>query len=88
MKSVINDSDKKWEHIIPFAQYHLGRAYYEGFGVQQSDREAEHLWIQAARDGNTDGSIRAQSTLGMFYSRPGEDSYNIHKVKLSFPTDF
>ena len=27
-------------------------------------------WLLAADDGNPQGSVKAQSTLGMFYSRP------------------
>ena len=80
MEEVINNNEKKWDYIVPFAQYQLGRAFYEGFGVGQSDAEAEHLWILAARDGDPSGSVKAQSTLAMFYSRPGEDSYDIQKV--------
>lgn len=80
MKAVMNNDDTKWDHLVPCAQYQLGRAYFEGFGVQQSDAEAEHLWILAARDGNPDGSVKAQTTLGMFYSRQEEDTYDIHKV--------
>lgn len=83
MESITRCKDKKWDHIVPCAQYHLGRAYYEGFGVQQSDAEAENLWILAARDGNRDGSIKAQTMLGMFYSRPGEETYDIRKVRFS-----
>lgn len=52
------------------AQYNLGRAYYQGFGTNQSDIEAERWWLLAADDGNPAGSVRAQSTLGLFYTTP------------------
>ena len=84
MKTVISNQDPQWEFLVPYAQYQLGRAFFEGFGVEQSDSEAEMLWIKAARDGDPDGSVKAQTTLGMFYSRPGEDTYDIHKVLAFF----
>ncbi|XP_041476636.1 LRP2-binding protein-like isoform X1 [Lytechinus variegatus] len=69
MKGVA-DSDAKWaQHLIPCAQYNIGRAYYEGCGVKQSDSEAERYWILAADDGNPKASIKAQTALGMFYCR-------------------
>ncbi|XP_065071610.1 LRP2-binding protein-like [Rhopilema esculentum] len=80
MKTVIGTQDPQWEFLVPYAQYQLGRAFFEGFGVEQSDSEAEMLWIKAARDGDPDGSVKAQTTLGMFYSRPGEDTYDIQKA--------
>ena len=43
----------------------------QGVGVEkQSDIEAEQWWLDAADDGNPKGSIKAQTMLGMFYSRP------------------
>ncbi|KAI2657121.1 LRP2-binding protein [Labeo rohita] len=52
------------------ALYNLGRAYLEGFGVEASSAEAERLWLLAADDGNPNASVKAQSSLGMFYCRP------------------
>ncbi|XP_067314194.1 LRP2-binding protein [Pseudorasbora parva] len=52
------------------ALYNLGRAYLEGYGVQTSSAEAERLWLLAADDGKPYASVEAQSSLGMFYSRP------------------
>ena len=80
MKSLAASDDPRAQHLVSCAQYNLGRAYFEGFGVPQSDEEAEHWWLLAAKDGDPDGSIKAQSTLGMFYARIGEDSYNLEKV--------
>jgi len=59
------------KHLAPAAKYNIGRAYYQGVGVEkQSDEEAERWWLEAADDGNPKGSIKAQTMLGMFYSRP------------------
>lgn len=59
------------KHLAPAAKYNIGRAYFQGVGVEkQSDIEAEQWWLDAADDGNPKGSIKAQTMLGMFYSRP------------------
>ena len=70
-------------HLIPFAQYNVGRAYYEGFGVKQSDKQAERWFLTAAQDGEPSGSIKAQTVLGMFYSRADEESFDLQKVGFS-----
>ena len=50
----------------------MERAYYEGFVIKQSNLEAERWFLEAARDGKPTGSIKkAQTVLGLFYSRPG-----------------
>ncbi|XP_046850725.1 LRP2-binding protein-like isoform X2 [Xenia sp. Carnegie-2017] len=79
MESICNSTKKKAASIIPYAQYNLGCAYYEGKGVKQSDDRAEDYWLLAARNGLPEGSVKAQSILGMFYSRPGETKLNIQK---------
>ena len=83
MKSLADNDDPEWMHLVPAAQYNLGRAYFQGYGVPQSDVEAENLWILAAKDGDPSGSVKAQSTLGMFYSREGEAAYDMKKVFIS-----
>lgn len=55
--------------------------YIQGFGVQQSDSEAEVWWSRAGSHGNQPSSVRAQSTLGMFYSR--QETFNSIKVIAS-----
>ena len=80
MESICNSKKKQAMALIPCAQYNVGRAYYEGKGVKQSDSYAEHYWLLAAKGGSREGSIKAQSILGMFYSRPGESCYDIKKV--------
>ena len=32
-------------HLKHFAQFNIGRAYFEGYGVKQSNEEAERLEI-------------------------------------------
>ncbi|CAI8049181.1 LRP2-binding protein, partial [Geodia barretti] len=67
------------------AQYNIGRAFYQGYGVAQSDEEAERWWLKAGegrrsveggegekeeeQGGEWESVVRAQNTLGMFYSR-------------------
>ena len=80
MDSICSCKKKQAILLIPFAQYNIGRAYYEGKGVKQSDERAEHYWLLAAQNGDPEGSIKAQSVLGMFYSRQGELNYDLRKV--------
>lgn len=81
MESICSCTSKQAISLVPYAQYNIGRAYYEGKGVKQSDDKAEHYWLLAAQGGDPGGSIKAQSVLGMFYSRQGEPSYNLEKVR-------
>ena len=41
----------------------------QGYGMKQSDEIAEHYWLLAGKEGDPDGSVAAQSQLGMFYTR-------------------
>ncbi|XP_062488234.1 LRP2-binding protein isoform X1 [Pezoporus occidentalis] len=68
MKKILYSDSPKARRLKFAAAYNLGRAYYEGCGVKQSTEEAERLWLFAADHGNPKASIKAQSTLGMFYS--------------------
>lgn len=70
MMVVAETEDIYAAHLKPSAQFNVGRAYFEGYGVKQSDKEAEKWWLKAAADGDPRGSIEAQTMLGMFYSRP------------------
>lgn len=56
------------KHLVHAAQFNVGRAYYQGFGVKRSEDEAERFWLLAADDGNPKASVKAQSTLGLLYS--------------------
>ncbi|XP_067885513.1 LRP2-binding protein isoform X2 [Heterodontus francisci] len=78
MNRIINSDDPRAQHLKYAAYYNLGRASFEGFGIQQSDTEAERLWLLAADDGNPSASVKAQSTLGLFYSRP--ESQDLQKA--------
>ncbi|XP_020614329.1 LRP2-binding protein-like [Orbicella faveolata] len=80
LKEIAESANPDAAHLIPFAQYNVGRAYYEGFGVKQSDKEAERWLLAAAQDGEPSGSIKAQTVLGLFYSRPDEESFDLQKA--------
>lgn len=41
LKQIEESSSPDATHLVPFAQYNIGRAFYEGFDVKQSDTEAE-----------------------------------------------
>ena len=41
MKKVAETSNPKAKHLTRAAQYNVGRAYFQGYGVRQSDFEAE-----------------------------------------------
>ncbi|XP_029082061.1 LRP2-binding protein isoform X2 [Monodon monoceros] len=68
MKKIVDSPCPKARHLQFAAAYNLGRAYYEGKGVKQSDEEAERLWLFAADNGNPKASVKAQSILGLYYS--------------------
>ncbi|XP_075705749.1 LRP2-binding protein [Rhinoderma darwinii] len=70
MKRIISSSNHHATHLKYAAAYNLGRACYEGCGMRHSDEEAEGWWLLAADNGNPKASVKAQSVLGMFYSRP------------------
>jgi TPR repeat protein len=55
-------------HLVRVAQFNVGRAYYQGYGTKRSDDDAERFWLLAADNGNPKACIKAQSTLGLFYS--------------------
>ncbi|KAM6149407.1 LRP2-binding protein isoform 2-T2 [Erethizon dorsatum] len=68
MKRILDSPCPKARHLKFAAAFNLGRAYYEGKGVNQSDEEAERLWLFAADNGNPKASVKAQSILGLYYS--------------------
>jgi len=80
MKEIAESNNPDATHLIHNAQYNIGRAYFEGFGVKQSDKESEKWFLLAAEDGDPKGSLKAQTVLGLLYSRPGEDSFDLDKV--------
>ncbi|XP_037382270.1 LRP2-binding protein isoform X2 [Talpa occidentalis] len=68
MKKIIESPCPTARHLHFAAAYNLGRAYYEGRGINRSEEEAERLWLFAADNGNPKASVKAQSILGMYYS--------------------
>ena len=52
----------------------------KGLSSNSPMEEAERWFLGAARDRKPTGSIKAQTVLGLFYSRPGEDSFDLQKV--------
>ncbi|XP_043561886.1 LRP2-binding protein isoform X1 [Chiloscyllium plagiosum] len=78
MNRIINSEDPRAQHLKFVAYYNLGRASFEGFGIQQSNAEAERLWLLAADDGNPKASVKAQTILGLFYSR--SESQDLQKA--------
>ncbi|GCB63127.1 hypothetical protein scyTo_0004356 [Scyliorhinus torazame] len=78
MNRIINSDDTRARRLKFAAFYNLGRASFEGFGLQQSDKEAERLWLIAADDGNPKASVKAQTILGLFYCRP--ESQDLQKA--------
>ncbi|KAG8592133.1 hypothetical protein GDO81_000420 [Engystomops pustulosus] len=80
MKTIISSGDHQARHLKYAAAYNVGRACYEGCGMRHSDQEAERWWLIAADNGNPKASVKAQSVLGMFYSRP--PNKNLQKAFL------
>ncbi|XP_059541665.1 LRP2-binding protein isoform X5 [Myotis daubentonii] len=68
MKKIVDSPCPKVRHLQFAAAYNLGRAYYEGKGINRSIEDAERLWLFAADNGNPKASVKAQSTLGLYYS--------------------
>jgi len=80
MKAVTQATKKEHFHLVPSAQFSIGQAYFQGFGISQSDEEAIQWYTLAANalDQHNVGCIKAQNALGMFYSR--KDSLNLQQV--------
>jgi len=69
MTDIAQSESRLCRHLVYAARYNIGRSYFQGYGSGQSDEKAEQWWLLAADDGNPKASIKAQSVLGMFYSR-------------------
>lgn len=79
LRRIAQSDNKQARHLINASQFNIGLAYFQGYGVdKQSDQEAERYWLLAADDGNPKASVKAQSTLGMFYSR--DDTRNLKQA--------
>ena len=66
---------EQYKELIHSAQYNVGKAYFQGFGVKQSDLETEKYWIMAADNGSPKGCISAMVSLAFFYSRKSEPEF-------------
>jgi hypothetical protein len=45
MLQVATSTSPQAKHLIRCAQYNVGRAYYQGYGVRRSDEEAERFGV-------------------------------------------
>lgn len=79
MVEVAENARQRDAHLVPSAQYNIGRAYFQGFGVGQSDEEAVRWWVSSAEKGKDPSSVRAQNTLGMYYSR--QENINLKEAR-------
>ncbi len=61
-KSEIKASDPSLSKLIHQAQYNVGKSYFQGFGVNQSDELAEKWWLLASNNGEPDGSVLAMTS--------------------------
>ncbi|MEE6460807.1 hypothetical protein FKM82_001108 [Ascaphus truei] len=73
MQKIITSKSTKAKHLKYAAAYNLGRACFEGYGIPHSDEDAERWWLFAADNGNPKASVKAQSLLGMYYSKLNKD---------------
>ena len=62
------------------AQFNIGQAYYQGYGVGQSYEKAIEWLTRAAQGVKSPGGLRAQNMLGMYYSR--QESQDLGKVGI------
>ncbi|XP_019848793.1 PREDICTED: LRP2-binding protein-like isoform X1 [Amphimedon queenslandica] len=55
--------------LVSAAQFNIGRAYFQGFGVKQDPEEALKWW-KICSNSDTESGVRAMNTLALFYSTP------------------
>ncbi|KAM9329501.1 LRP2-binding protein [Gastrophryne carolinensis] len=70
MQRIVSSDSPRAKQLKYAAAYNLGLACFEGCGLRHSDEEAERWWLFAADNGNPNASVKAQNTLGRYYSRP------------------
>ena len=85
MLSVAENGCDENGDIQPTAQFNVGMAYYQGFGVKQSYKEAVKWWVKSAESGSSPGSQQSQGMLGMYYSRI--ESQDLEKVSCHLEGD-
>ena len=75
MLKIAESTDDEAKTLIRMAQYNVGKAYFQGFGVKQSDAQTEKWWLLAADNGNPNACISAMTALAFFYSRKNDPEY-------------
>ena len=75
MLRIAESTDEKAKTLIRMAQYNVGKAYFQGFGVKQSDAQTEKWWLLAADNGNPNACVGAMTALAFFYSRKNDPEY-------------
>ncbi|XP_067932530.1 LRP2-binding protein-like isoform X1 [Watersipora subatra] len=78
MQAVATCTKMSCKHLVHAAEYNIGRAYFQGYGVRTDYEEAEKWWMLASDDGNPSACVRAQSMLAMLYSR--KDTADLKKA--------
>lgn len=57
-------------HLIPAAQFNLGRAFFQGIGIKKSDEEAARWWSLSTNSDKDPAAIRSMNTMALLHSRP------------------
>jgi TPR repeat protein len=70
-----NSKNKQYKKLIHQAQYNVGKACFQGFGIKQSDKETERYWLLASDNGSSHGCISAMTALAFFYSRKSDGEF-------------
>ncbi|CAF0728077.1 unnamed protein product [Adineta steineri] len=66
--------------VVPYAEFHIGKAYFQGYGVGHSEEKAERWWLLAASGDGHEPVVEAQTALAFFYSRKSAFVYNLSKA--------
>ena len=82
--------------VIPYAEFHIGKAYFQGYGVPESEAQAQRSvesndgrfgqdspfswWLLAASDAVHEPVIEAETALAFLYSRNSSPLYNMKKA--------
>ncbi|CAF1322352.1 unnamed protein product [Adineta ricciae] len=66
--------------VVPYAEFHIGKAFFQGFGVAHSEDKAEQWWLLAASGDGHDPVVEAQTALAFYYSRKSSFVYDLKKA--------
>ena len=81
LKVANHTSQGKYKKLVHQAQYNVGKAFYQGFGVKQSDKEAETYWLLSSDNGSSEACTSAMTALAFFYSRKNDpEFYDLEKT--------